>query len=174
MLEKKDKTTNTDTEEKKRFIMKVGVIAFSVIILALWIFSLSFSFAPKKNNTEDNDSSWQQDLKETINTVRDDFNINKDSNNEDPNTEEKAFLDDMLNNIEDKEQVKIPVVIPEETGVSTSTEPQKFLKELENKLPFEDISTINCPAYINCMPTIGQARPCVIPPGCEDITQIAY
>jgi hypothetical protein len=24
------------------------------------------------------------------------------------------------------------------------------------------------------MPTIGEAKPCVIPPGCENITQIAY
>ncbi len=32
----------------------------------------------------------------------------------------------------------------------------------------------NCPAYINCMPTIGVARPCVIPPGCEEFTQIVY
>ncbi len=31
-----------------------------------------------------------------------------------------------------------------------------------------------CPEYINCMPTIGEARPCVIPPGCEEKTLIAY
>lgn len=35
-------------------------------------------------------------------------------------------------------------------------------------------SNTNCPEWINCMPTIGEARPCVIPPGCEGITQIAY
>lgn len=31
-----------------------------------------------------------------------------------------------------------------------------------------------CPAWINCMPSIDEARSCQIPPGCEDITQIAY
>lgn len=31
-----------------------------------------------------------------------------------------------------------------------------------------------CPEYINCMPTIGEARPCSIPPGCEEKTIIAY
>lgn len=34
---------------------------------------------------------------------------------------------------------------------------------------------INCPEWINCMPTIGdEPRPCQIPVGCEGITQIAY
>lgn len=31
-----------------------------------------------------------------------------------------------------------------------------------------------CPEYVNCMPTIGEARPCVIPPGCEEKTLIVY
>ena len=166
-----DKTI--EAEEKKRFIMKVGVIVFSVIIFALWIFSLSFSFASKKGDTEDNNSAWKQELQETIDTARQNFNISPT-----PNTEEKNFLDGMLENINNKEQIESPVVSPEDaeraTSTASSTEPQEFLKELENKLPLGDTTTVDCPAYINCMPTIGQSRPCVIPPGCEDITQIAY
>ena len=162
-----DKTI--EAEEKKRFIMKVGVIVFSVIIFALWIFSLSFSFASKKGDTEDNNSAWKQDLQETIDTARQNFNISPT-----PNTEEKNFLDGMLENINNKEQTELPVVSPEDTEKATSTESQEFLKELENKLPLRDTTTVGCPAYINCMPTIGQSRPCVIPPGCEAITQIAY
>ncbi|MDD2354072.1 MAG: hypothetical protein PHH52_01325 [Patescibacteria group bacterium] len=38
----------------------------------------------------------------------------------------------------------------------------------------EEIKRNNCPEWINCMPTVGEARPCQIPPGCEGITQIAY
>ncbi|MFA5754736.1 MAG: hypothetical protein WC905_05355, partial [Patescibacteria group bacterium] len=37
-----------------------------------------------------------------------------------------------------------------------------------------DIKNANCPAYVNCMPTIGESRPCQIPAGCEGITKIAY
>ena len=32
----------------------------------------------------------------------------------------------------------------------------------------------SCPAYIDCMPKIGDAPACQIPVGCEDVTQIAY
>jgi hypothetical protein len=32
----------------------------------------------------------------------------------------------------------------------------------------------NCPKYIDCMPTIGAAKSCVVPLGCEGITIIAY
>lgn len=32
----------------------------------------------------------------------------------------------------------------------------------------------SCPAYINCMPTTGEARTCQIPAGCEGITQLVY
>lgn len=36
-------------------------------------------------------------------------------------------------------------------------------------------STSSCPAWINCMPTMDSPpRDCSVPPGCEDITQIAY
>ncbi len=172
MSTSEDKTI--EVEEKKRSIMKVGVIVFSIIIFALWIFSLTFSFASKKTNTNAEEvNSWRQELQETIDEARRDFNITPV-----PNTDEKAFLDGMLDNINNKEQVEAPIISPEDTRISTSTasstESQKFLKELENKLPIEDTATVGCPAYINCMPTIGQSRPCVIPPGCESITQIAY
>jgi len=163
MSTKDNKTINT--EEKKRFFMKLGVIVLSVLIFSLWIFSLSFSFSSKANNIDESDNSWRQDLQETINTVRSDFgNIKKE-----PNVEEKAFLDGMLNNIENKEDSDLIY-----NEIEAPSEPQKFLKELENKLPLGDKVNLDCPAYIDCMPTIGQSKPCVIPPGCESITQIAY
>lgn len=158
-------------EEKKRFIMKVGVIVLSIIVFVLWMLSLSFSFSSKKTNinTEEN-NSWRQEIQETIDTARQNFNMPATS------TEEKDFLDGMLENINNKELDES--VAPEDMGTSTSTatstESQKFLKELENKLPLGDAITADCPPYINCMPTVGQSRPCVIPPGCEAITQIAY
>jgi transketolase len=160
-------------EEKKRFIMKVGVIVFSFIILALWVFSLSFSFNSKKNSTTEIASDWREELQETIDTARQNFNITPTEN-----TEEKKFLDDMLEDINNKEQEEVLIINPADieksTSTASSTESQKFLKELENKLPIKDTRTLNCPAYINCMPTIGVSRPCVIPSGCEDITQIVY
>lgn len=165
-----------EAEEKKRLIMKVGVISFSVIIFILWVFSVGFSFNSKKNNIEEGDITLRQNLQEIINTTHQNFNVSSDSN-----TEEKNFLDNLLKSINDKNQEKIAEVNLENIEdtekivlTATSTESQKFLQELENKLPLEDDVRNDCPAYINCMPTIGQSQPCVIPSGCEAITQIVY
>ena len=51
---------------------------------------------------------------------------------------------------------------PANSSTSTSTPSSPILKNN------------NCPAYINCMPTIGEARSCQVPPGCEGVTVIAY
>ncbi|MDI3496288.1 MAG: hypothetical protein PWQ35_309 [Patescibacteria group bacterium] len=47
-------------------------------------------------------------------------------------------------------------------------------KERATATSSEEIKKANCPEWINCMPTVGEARPCQIPLGCEGITQIAY
>ncbi|MBN2884552.1 hypothetical protein JXE04_01360 [Patescibacteria group bacterium] len=52
----------TSTEEKKRLILRVGVIIISLGIIILWIISLSFSFRSKNVNKEIVDNSWRQDL----------------------------------------------------------------------------------------------------------------
>lgn len=166
------KNKTISPEEKKRLILRVGVIVTSLVIMILWIVNLTFSFGSKNINTETVNNSWRQDLQETIDSVRGDL-----GNKVSPTQEEKTFLDGMLTNIGSKDQALIAsssideegaVVLPEQAG------PQKFLKELKDKLPATEVATSSCPAYINCMPTIGQARPCVIPVGCEAITQIAY
>jgi len=156
-------------EEKKRFILRVGVIVTSLLIMILWIVSLTFSFGSRNMNTEIVNNSWRQDLQETIDSVRGDLGSKSL-----PTKEEKTFLDDMRTNIENKDRQAIASSSEEASIPEEETESQKFLETLKDKLPATGIASSSCPAYINCMPTIGQARPCVIPAGCEDITQIAY
>lgn len=53
---------------------------------------------------------------------------------------------------------------------------EKLLKDImkESDKKATSTKTNSCPEWINCMPSIGEARSCTIPPGCEGITQIAY
>ena len=63
--------------------------------------------------------------------------------------------------------------------ISTTTAAIQIKKELSDLIKATTTATsspkrTSCPEYINCMPTIGESKPCVVPVGCEKITQIAY
>jgi hypothetical protein len=156
-------------EDKKYLILKVGVIVISLLIMILWLINLTFSFGSKNIiGTDKQSDSWRQDLQKTIDSAREGLD-----NKTIPTKEEKNFLDGMLTNIENKDRQAI-ASSSENAVAPKETESQKFLKDLKDRLPATEIASSSCPAYIDCMPTIGQARPCVIPTGCEAITQIAY
>jgi len=160
---------NQVDEQRKRFYLKIGVGLFSVLIAALWLFSLRFSVSANLNDliVEDNNQTavWQEDLNESMNALK--ANL-KNSQVEDIQikTEEKVFLQTMSANLAELTSAQemsdeSELIVEEKLG-------SEMLLELESRLNSQ------CPAYINCMPMIGEARPCVIPPGCENITQIAY
>lgn len=160
---------NQVDEQRKRLYLKIGVVLFSVVIATLWLISLRFSFSANLNDfiVEDNNQAtvWQEDLNESLNALQ--ANL-KDSQVEDNQikTEEKVFLQTMSANLAELTSVK---EVSNETDLTTEEKlGSDMLLELETRL------NVQCPAYINCMPMIGEDRPCVIPPGCENITQIAY
>jgi glutamine synthetase adenylyltransferase len=74
----------------------------------------------------------------------------------------RSFLTDLVKETEkiaSSSEIELPAettVVTEATGTESG--------EINN----------NCPEYINCMPTIGEQRPCQIPVGCESKTIIAY
>jgi hypothetical protein len=161
-------------EEKKRLFIKVGVLIFSLLILVFWFFNLRASFNVDKGQIGENQGIdvWQEDFKKTIESARKglDEPIVASSSNDTG----QDFLNDLADNLEKKEglpSISEPVVpvVPVETATLS---PENLLKDLENRLPQAPVN--NCPAFIDCMPTIGDAKPCLIPPGCENITQIAY
>jgi hypothetical protein len=67
-------------------------------------------------------------------------------------------------------------------GVASSTggqsnnniSPEALLKNLTGDLPTAKDATKTCPQFIDCMPSVDRNKPCVVPLGCENITQIAY
>lgn len=168
-------------EAKKLKLLKIGVWSFSIILLAIWVISLRYSVggnvAPV-SNAEAN--AWQAEFSETISTIRQSLEaVSADETASSTEVTEKGreFIEDLKNDVENMK----PAADTEDDAAATSTE--DILDELEKRLnapttpvitPEVVVPKTTCPEYINCMPTIGEARPCVIPPGCENYTQIAY
>lgn len=168
-------------EAKKIKLLKIGVWSFSVILLALWAINLRYSVgnnASLASNAEAN--AWQAEFSETISTIRQSLEtVSADKATSSTEVVEKGreLIEDLKIDVENMQ----PAVYAEDRALATSAE--DVLNELEERLnasstsvisPGADAPTTTCPEYINCMPTIGEARPCIIPPGCENYTQIAY
>ncbi|HZJ41732.1 MAG TPA: hypothetical protein VFD51_01825 [Patescibacteria group bacterium] len=68
------------------------------------------------------------------------------------------------------------ILTDDNVGKRLEQDAGKLLEDIMNEANKKATSTelINCPEWINCMPTIGEARPCTVLPGCEGITKIAY
>lgn len=164
-------------EAKKRRSLLIGVWLFSLIIVVFWVINLRASFINNRNTQTAgvNSDSWQQDLKETINAVNASLNSKASSSD----LQGKAFLSEMADNLQKKDAASSTPLIASSTpstvatGTATVT-PEKLIKELETKVAEPGKASGTCPQFIDCMPTIGASKPCVIPPGCENITQIAY
>lgn len=165
---------NQDYEEaKKRRYLVIGVSIFSVFIILIWITSLRYSFSDSFNRDNQKSSAdsnaWQKEINETIESIKEVSFQAKDNKSTETTAKEQAFLQamsaDLTSNVEEKRILKEK----EDLKLSNAAGVEMLL-ELENKLE----SSKNCPEYIDCMPTIGGSNNCVIRPGCENITKIAY
>jgi len=170
-MSNQEKKNQADAEEKKRFFLKAGVWIVSILILSIWLFTLAHSFnnTGSLSQTIDADAAaWQADLNQTINLIRNGMDTNVPAGSQE-------FLEKMNANLEEK-AVVTETSIPENKNLTDKTvatmTPEQLLSDLQQRLP--ELASSSCPEFIDCMPTIGEAQPCVIPPGCENITQIAY
>lgn len=167
-------TDNSVVETKKLLMLKLGVSFFSLIIIVFWLFNLSGSFTSTRSTAvqgqpaEVNDD-WQQEFTDTFNSLQASLEsqATASGNGED-------FLQDMADNLAAREVTPSSSVEAGSPAVATVT-PEQLLADLAARLPeVEQPDSNSCPQFIDCMPSIGEAKPCVIPPGCENITQIAY
>jgi len=139
---KEEKINKNIFRNKEILIMRIGVIALTVIIILLW--------------TVNQKNVWRNNNDREVEISNDIIKIFQES---EPEFEEgKEILSD--GNIDKR--------LENDAG--------KLLEDVMREADKRDTNTefINCPEWVNCMPTIGEASPCVIPPGCEDITKIAY
>jgi len=146
--------------QKKIFLLRILVLSFALLIFGAWIFNLKGEIKTAKENVGQIKDEDAVELKQEFNNILDRMNKEID--------ELKAAKEQAIAPIVSSSSLpEIPLLIATSSATSsllaTSSEP--ILTGKENS---------NCPEYIDCMPTIGEARPCVVPPGCEGKTIIAY
>jgi len=159
-----------EEQAKKKFLMKVIIIAIMVLIFVFWFMNIKNVF--RSNIAADNGKSLEAFKKTTsdFNATIDKLGQNLDNlQTSKDQTASSSLVKDFIN-----ETNKFA------SSTSTSTSNMATSSPINSASASSSASTspnkINssCPAYIDCMPTIGVAKPCQIPVGCEGITQIAY
>jgi predicted PurR-regulated permease PerM len=150
-----------DQKYKKIIAFKIIIIVIIAAIFFLWLLNLKNIF---ETNQASNDKTWQK-ISSDINSSLD--RMDKVTNNlASSSSAENSFVEELMRKASSTMA----------TTTSTSTAQTEIKEELTGliKTATTTPKRISCPEYINCMPTIGEAKTCVVPAGCEKITQIAY
>jgi nitrogen fixation-related uncharacterized protein len=147
-----------EKEAKKSLFLKIGVSVVITIVFFLWAANLKGVFESDKKQNRDR-------LFE---------NISSDIDKQMKGLEQK--MNENQNNAIKNDFVKELITKTDEVAYSsTSTPAAEIKKELINLTKSTTTNLrVSCPSFINCMPTIGENKPCAVPAGCENITQIAY
>jgi len=140
-----------ENRQKKIRLMQIIVGAIVLIIAILWIINIKnvWRFNNLNLGSSEQGLDWDEiknSFSNIVEETKDNFEIEKTKQIKENG---QILVDDLIKKTEEL--------------VSSSTEPVSSSTE-----------TVNCPEYIDCMPTIGEPKPCQIPVGCEGITQIAY
>jgi len=158
-----------EENRKKNFLIKILAASLAVLIFFFWMINLRNVWQINKlKNQTNTDNLKFSELKEEINNSLDD--VNERLNDQ---KQQERFVQDVNGLLNDvmEEAEKTSSSTEEFSDLATST--MATSSEITSSTTVE-IKKSNCPPYINCMPSIGEARPCEIPVGCEEITQIAY
>lgn len=131
--------------EKKVLLMRMSVIAIIVLIFFLWAYNIKNLWKPIVFNNNESQNKTSE-----LSQFKQDVD------------KQMTEINKKLNDVVDKKQ--------EAKNKAGDDLLNNIIKDAQQATS----SPISCPAYINCMPTIGEARPCQIPAGCEGITTIAY
>ncbi len=152
-----------EERRKKILMMRLGIALIMIFILAFWVFNLKNTWRSNEPAPAKNDQDWAQlknDFNKTINDLENRLHQDADKKAADLAS---STLDNLIKNTAKIASSSTSSIVVSTSTLATITPP---VVKKENK---------NCPAYVNCMPTVGgPARPCSIPPGCEGITTIAY
>ena len=149
---------NSDKQENNKVLWtKIILILFVVIVFCLWLANLRNVFNNQKPETDD---TWKK-INEAIQQVENNSNLASSTAS---STKENKFVENLIDKASS-------------TASSTATASEEKIKNRLDNIMEATTTTVknnNCPSYINCQPTIGKARTCIVPAGCEGITQIAY
>lgn len=148
-----------DGDKKKSSLpIKIIVISLGLLVFIIWFFNLKNVWLVSKPVNNEEFASLKNNFSQTMSELKDKLNQTKIDNAKQEKIKGDIFIKEL---IKEAENLASSTKLESEKGSSTSP---VQLKQ-ENK---------NCPQYINCMPTIGEARNCAIPPGCEGSTTLLY
>lgn len=165
----KSKKINMNEEERearKSLFLKIGVFSIFALVFVLWLLNLKGVFSTISSDTSLSKIGAEIEKKAKVDEDR--LGLN-----EPDTTSQQEFVDKLL----DKTEQAISSSTATSSASSTAIlEIKKELMDLTKatSTTVVDVNKTGCPPYINCMPTIGETRPCVMPAGCENITIIAY
>ena len=148
------------SENKKRQMLWPIVVILAILIFAFWAYNLQNVWQSNSDNDVD------------LGVVREE--INESLSELEQKLEENSQLKDDAG-----EMLSELIKEAQESASSSEDMVLPVMPEATTTLDFTATTTTpginkNCPEWINCMPSIGEPRPCQIPAGCEGITQIAY
>ena len=157
-----------ESEKKKIFIMRVVVGSVAFIILILWAFNLKNVWQDARRDKKSS-AEWAN-LKNDLEKALDEAKDKMDKIEADREAAAKKTGDQFLSGLmeEAAKNASSSAALATSSPLQATSTPGSAPASSTPK------DMANCPPYIDCMPTIGAAKPCVIPPGCEGITIIAY
>lgn len=179
----------------KTSLVKVIGVLFVFCLLIIWCFNLKnlwlvndYSQPAAGTDKSQDWTSLRDNLSNTLNGLSDQLKSlekNRKLANEETNNQlaGKKFLASLL-----EETAKfnsstaaniIPTTSPDfknssTSSVSSTSSPASKQPAGRPATSSPQYQKTDCPKYIDCLPTIGVARPCKVPVGCEKITVIAY
>lgn len=170
-----------EDRQKKIFLMKVGVSFFVALILVLWILNLQNVWKINKLNSPIASSSNWAELRADFDQLSTDLNKRLEKFKEAKEVVEATspLASSSLENVAGNNLVKELIantnnLIASNTPIATNSPVIINTDPLGSTTSPTTNLTSNCPQYINCLPSVGEAPPCQIPAGCEGITIIAY
>ena len=146
----------TTNQKEKALLLKILVLSFTVLIFLAWIFNMQSRLKNIEELTLVPKNDEFSEIKDNLDQVVEELNTKLKN--------EKDSLSQVVEDIKEDDQKDSQ---EDDLNLPPLVEEEPLLK------PKPTLS--NCPEYINCMPTVGgPARSCAIPPGCEEITQVAW
>ena len=155
--------------KKQLLVVKIGAAIIALIIVGIWLVSLRYVWretAEKSTSTSETD--WDS-LSAEIGASFDRLNESLDG----IATTTTVLVEQSVDEKTDKDRQSADEILKETMQNLGSTTDLLPTPVASSTMPAKD--TRGCPAWVNCMPTIGGPAPsCAIPPGCEGVTELVY
>lgn len=165
----------TEEERRKKLIfVKISVASLALLIFLFWFLNLKNVLKMNNLRSQQNPEAakWTELKQEIGNSLND---VTQKLNDQEQQAQLKENVNGILNGVMEEAGKVASSSEATSTEANLNASSTIIANPTASSTPPENPNkNINCPSYIDCMPTIGEAKPCQVPAGCEGITQIAY